>query len=84
MFSLFVWWVLGILPEALQTNCARCSEKQAATALMAIKRLKKEYPKIWHELSGKWDPSATFVERFESTFEALHGPGRPTTPAGDK
>ncbi|KAH1014791.1 hypothetical protein HUJ05_012618 [Dendroctonus ponderosae] len=76
-----------ILPEALQTNCARCSEKQATIALMAIKRLKKEYPKIWSELSEKWDPSDSFVKRFETTFESLHGPGRPfesTTSAGNK
>nr|AKK25148.1 chemosensory protein 4 [Dendroctonus ponderosae] len=76
-----------ILPEALQTNCARCSEKQATIALMAIKRLKKEYPKIWSELSAKWDPSDSFVKKFETTFESLHGPGRrveSTTSAGNK
>lgn len=59
---------LGILPEALQTNCGRCTEKQATVTLRAIKRLKKEYPKIWSQLSQMWDPDDVYVRKFEFTF----------------
>ncbi|CAG9762018.1 unnamed protein product [Ceutorhynchus assimilis] len=56
-----------ILPEALHTNCGRCTEKQATVALRAIKRLRKEYPKVWSQLSEKWDPDDIYVRRFEAT-----------------
>nr|UYB94426.1 chemosensory protein 2 [Lytta caraganae] len=58
-----------ILPEALQTNCGRCSEKQKTAAYRSIKRLKKEYPKIWDQLSALWDPDGFYINRFEATFE---------------
>ncbi|XP_030749779.1 uncharacterized protein LOC115877657 [Sitophilus oryzae] len=57
-----------ILPEALQTNCARCTEKQRTVALRAIKRLQKEYPKVWNDLSKQWDPDDIYVKRFQRTF----------------
>nr|QFO46792.1 chemosensory protein [Cylas formicarius] len=64
-----------ILPEALQTNCGRCTEKQAVGALRVIKRLQKEYPKIWVQLSALWDPDEVYVKRFESSFASGSSPG---------
>ncbi|GLV39844.1 Ejaculatory bulb protein III [Carabus blaptoides fortunei] len=58
-----------ILPEALKSNCARCTEKQQVTAYLAIRRLKKEYPKIWSELQGEWDPTGEYVSTFVNTIE---------------
>ncbi|XP_050311936.1 uncharacterized protein LOC126747393 [Anthonomus grandis grandis] len=66
-----------ILPEALQTNCSRCSEKQATVALRAIKRLRKEYPKIWSQLTEQWDPNDVFVRKFETSFGKKSGKPRP-------
>lgn len=60
----------GILPEALRTNCQRCTEKQRTVALRAIKRLKKEYPKVWAQLEEQWDPDSNYINKFESTFGA--------------
>ncbi|XP_066142558.1 uncharacterized protein [Euwallacea fornicatus] len=57
-----------ILPEALSTNCGRCTKKQATVTLRAIRRLKKEYPKIWTQLSQQWDPDDIYIKKFESTF----------------
>nr|WJJ63294.1 chemosensory protein 9 [Pachyrhinus yasumatsui] len=62
-----------ILPEALQTNCARCTEKQATVALRAIRRIRKEYPKIWSQLVEKWDPDEINISKFESTFPLRTG-----------
>ncbi|RZC33118.1 OS-D domain containing protein, partial [Asbolus verrucosus] len=59
-----------ILPEALQTNCAKCTEKQRTVAYRTIKRLKKEYPKIWDQLQAIWDPNDVYVKKFEDTFES--------------
>nr|AIX97072.1 chemosensory protein 4 [Dastarcus helophoroides] len=59
-----------ILPEALETNCARCTEKQKFVTYHTIKRLKKEYPKIWVQLEAQWDPNHTFIPLFEASFIA--------------
>ncbi|KAJ8966917.1 hypothetical protein NQ314_003228 [Rhamnusium bicolor] len=58
----------SILPEALKTNCLRCTEKQKTVTLRAIKRLKKEYPKVWVQLQEQWDPDDIFVKKFEASF----------------
>ncbi|XP_068894444.1 uncharacterized protein [Tenebrio molitor] len=60
----------GILPEALETNCGKCTEKQKTTAYRTIKRLQKEYPKIWSQLLAVWDPDEVFVRKFVSSFES--------------
>ncbi|KAL1493691.1 hypothetical protein ABEB36_009386 [Hypothenemus hampei] len=73
----FCWNFIGILPEALQTNCQRCSEKQAAIALRVIKRLRKEYPKIWSQLIAKWDPDDVYVKKFESSFGSKTATSKP-------
>ncbi|XP_044745729.1 eukaryotic translation initiation factor 4 gamma-like [Coccinella septempunctata] len=65
-----------ILPEALETNCLRCTEKQKAVTYQSIKRLKKEYPKTWALLETKWDPNNVYVRRFEESFRQT-----PSTPA---
>lgn len=59
----------GILPEALENNCIRCTEKQKVAALRTIRRLRKEYPKVWHEVTKLWDPSGEHVQRFEDSFK---------------
>lgn len=56
------------MPEALQTNCAKCTEKQKTITLRSIKRLRKEYPKIWAKLKEQWDPEDKYVTLFETTY----------------
>nr|CAH7747828.1 unnamed protein product [Callosobruchus chinensis] len=57
-----------ILPEALRTNCERCTEKQKTVTLRAVRRLKKEYPKVWAQLQHEWDPNDIYVKQFEATY----------------
>ncbi|VEN51839.1 unnamed protein product [Callosobruchus maculatus] len=57
-----------ILPEALRTNCERCTEKQKTVTLRAVRRLKKEYPKVWAQLQHEWDPDDIYVKQFEATY----------------
>ncbi|GJQ80141.1 hypothetical protein Trydic_g23721 [Trypoxylus dichotomus] len=53
----------SILPEAIKTNCLRCTEKQRIVITNAIKRLRKEYPDIWGQLEKRWDPTGENVKR---------------------
>lgn len=52
-----------ILPEAIKTNCLRCTEKQRIVTTRTIKRLQKEYPDIWSQLEQRWDPTGVNVKR---------------------
>ena len=61
--------ISGILPEAIKTNCLRCTEKQRVVTLRSIRRLKKEYPDVWAQLAESWDPTGEYVKRLEASTE---------------
>lgn len=45
----------GILPDALQTRCAKCSARQKEGAKKVITTLQVRYPEQWRILRKKWD-----------------------------
>lgn len=53
-----------ILPEALETNCLRCTEKQRDVIVRTIRRLRTEYPILWSELVSEYDPDGEYFVRF--------------------
>ncbi|XP_072396758.1 uncharacterized protein [Diabrotica undecimpunctata] len=69
-----------ILPDALKTNCKRCTDKQKATTLRTIKRLMKEYPKTWALLKAEWDPEDKYVKLFITTYSNWTRIPEPVTP----
>lgn len=58
----------GILPEALDNSCQRCTEKQKFIALRTIQRLRNEYPTLWREMVDFWDPSEERIRKFEQSL----------------
>lgn len=48
-------------------------------ALRSIKRLRKEYPKVWERLSELWDPTGEYIRRFEQSFDNRNQPVETTT-----
>lgn len=58
--------VAEIIPDALQNECSRCSEKQkqlAGTIMAYLLQYKKGY---WDELLCKYDPEGKFREKYEA------------------
>ncbi|XP_055597197.1 ejaculatory bulb-specific protein 3-like [Uranotaenia lowii] len=53
-----------ILPEALETNCAKCSEKQHDDGIRAIKYMTEHWPAEWKQLKAKYDPENIYVDRY--------------------
>ncbi|XP_035778664.1 ejaculatory bulb-specific protein 3-like [Anopheles albimanus] len=53
-----------ILPEALQTNCAKCSEKQRAGAIRVINYMIDNRKEQWDALQKKYDPENLYVEKY--------------------
>ncbi|XP_062548487.1 ejaculatory bulb-specific protein 3-like [Armigeres subalbatus] len=59
-----------ILPEALQTNCAKCSEKQRDGATRVINYLIENRNAQWKTLQAKYDPDNTYINQYRSEARA--------------
>ncbi|XP_053677304.1 ejaculatory bulb-specific protein 3-like [Anopheles nili] len=53
-----------ILPEALQTNCAKCSEKQRSGAIKVINYVIDNRKEQWDALQKKYDPENLYIEKY--------------------
>ncbi|XP_067002111.1 ejaculatory bulb-specific protein 3 [Anabrus simplex] len=58
-----------VLPDALATQCAKCSPQQREMAIKVIRRLQSEYPDLWRILLQQFDPSGEKVKRFEQAVK---------------
>jgi hypothetical protein len=61
--------VAETLPDALQTGCEKCSEKQKSTSERVIKHLMNERGKDWERLLSKYDPKGEYKKRYESLLQ---------------
>ncbi|XP_053666678.1 ejaculatory bulb-specific protein 3-like [Anopheles marshallii] len=58
-----------ILPEALQTNCAKCSEKQRSGAIKVINYVIENRKEQWEALQKKYDPENLYIEKYRDEAE---------------
>lgn len=57
------------LPEAVETTCAKCTEKQKHNIKKVIKAIQQRHPKQWEELVKKNDPTGNHREKFEKFIQ---------------
>jgi hypothetical protein len=65
VFALFA----AHITDALQNDCAKCSEKQKAGAEKVIKFLYKNKPEQWKQLQEKYDPDNTYFKKYEDKLK---------------
>ncbi|XP_041985017.1 uncharacterized protein LOC121737410 [Aricia agestis] len=53
------------LPEALETTCGKCTDKQKDNIRKVVKTIQQKYPEQWKELAKKNDPTGKFTANFE-------------------
>uniref|UniRef100_A0A182TCG7 Chemosensory protein 3 n=1 Tax=Anopheles maculatus TaxID=74869 RepID=A0A182TCG7_9DIPT len=53
-----------ILPDALKTDCAKCSEKQRAGAIRVIDYMILNRRAQWDALQKKYDPENKYIEKY--------------------
>lgn len=58
------------IPEALDTNCAKCSEKQKSNSIKIGKYIYANEPQYAEELKGKYDPDGKYFQQFEGALKA--------------
>ncbi|KAJ8925789.1 hypothetical protein NQ315_009639 [Exocentrus adspersus] len=56
------------LPDALQTDCSKCSEKQKDGSRKILKHLVKNKREWFNELAAKYDPDSSYRKRNEAEF----------------
>jgi hypothetical protein len=58
-----------VLPDALETDCTKCSETQKSGAKKVLEYLVKNKRDWFDELSAKYDPTGKYKARFPELFE---------------
>ncbi|XP_044013607.1 allergen Tha p 1-like [Aphidius gifuensis] len=59
------------LPDALETGCSKCNEKQKAGAKKMIEHLIKNDRDKWDKLMEKYDPESKYRTKFEDELKTL-------------
>ncbi|KAI5703586.1 hypothetical protein M8J75_013611 [Diaphorina citri] len=54
------------LPDAIETECSGCSDKQKEGSKKVFKFLIEKKPEEWKALEGKYDPSGSYKTRYEA------------------
>jgi hypothetical protein len=55
---------LGIVPDAIQTECAKCSEQQRKQAGKVLAHLLQYKPEYWKMLVQKFDPNNVHLKKY--------------------
>ncbi|KAK9877403.1 hypothetical protein WA026_018519 [Henosepilachna vigintioctopunctata] len=59
-----------VLPEAVQTGCAKCTDEHKQGAKTIASFLIKEKPEMWEKLVQLYDPDKTFRNKFKDQLKA--------------
>lgn len=54
------------LPDALKTECSKCSEKQKEGTEKVLRYLIDKRPKQWANLQKKYDPENVYTRKYEA------------------
>lgn len=52
------------MPDAIETDCAKCSQKQKEGSDIIIKYLIDNKPEYWKPLEQKYDPSGSYKKKY--------------------
>ncbi|CAH0550934.1 unnamed protein product [Brassicogethes aeneus] len=58
-----------VLPDALQTDCSKCSEKQKAGVKTVFDHLMNDHKDMWEELQKKYDPDGIYYKKYEEAMK---------------
>ncbi|CAG9860083.1 unnamed protein product [Phyllotreta striolata] len=58
----------NILPDALKTECSKCTEKQKAGAREVVDFIVKDKPDWFKDLQNKYDPDGIYKEKYKDKW----------------
>lgn len=59
-----------VLPDALESSCSKCSEKQRESSEKILQFISKSKKPQWEELKAKYDPDQKFVTKYREEAKA--------------
>lgn len=59
-----------LLPDALKTNCAKCSAKQRDGTDKVLRFIVKNKPTEWEQLKNKYDPENIYIQKYRESAAA--------------
>lgn len=66
-------YVVGNMPDAIETDCSKCSEKQKIGSEKIMNYLIDNKPDYWTELEEKYDPTGAYRKKYlESKSNDVH------------
>lgn len=54
---------IGLLPDAIQTDCSKCTNDQKRNSRKVITFLRTRRPQDWKKLTDKYDPQGLYNKR---------------------
>lgn len=72
-------YFLESIPEAIATNCRKCSDKQRVASMHVIHFLIDTEPQAWSRLEAKFDPTGEYRRRYVESKEVKIIPYTTTT-----
>jgi hypothetical protein len=58
-----------VLPDALQTKCEKCNEKQRQNADKVLRYIIRNKPEQWKQLQAKYDPQEIYIKMYKKEAE---------------
>lgn len=59
-----------LLPDALRTNCEKCTEKQRDGTDRVLRFIVKNKPEEWEQLKAKYDPENIYITKYRESASA--------------
>lgn len=59
-----------LLPDALKTNCEKCTPKQRDGTDRVLRFIVKNKPEEWEKLRAKYDPENQYIQKYRESAAA--------------
>ncbi|XP_022112612.2 allergen Tha p 1-like [Pieris rapae] len=53
------------IPEILETNCAKCTDRQKYLGKSLVKQVREKHPNIWTDMVSYYDPQGKYQKEFQ-------------------
>nr|AIX97071.1 chemosensory protein 3 [Dastarcus helophoroides] len=60
-----------LIPDAIITECSKCSDKQKEQGEKVIRFIRKEHPKDWDALIAVYDPEGKYQEAYKKYLDKV-------------
>ncbi len=60
----YIYFILDTLPDAIDSNCSKCTEKQKNGSTKVMRYIIDNRPEDWKYLESKYDPQGNYKKSY--------------------